>query len=1081
MVGFPLFMLLIFALTLFCSATLLFMIQPLVGKLILPLLGGTPEVWNTCMLFFQTMLLAGYLYSHLSTKYLGTKKQTILHMILLLIPFIFLPLSVNRSLIQGGINPVPGVLLLLLFSVGVPFFVISTSAPLLQKWFSSTDHPSARDPYFLYTSSNLGSMLALIGYPAIIEPSLRLGEQTFYWTIGYGLLVLLIGCCVYCLWRATPGELSYGYESPAQGNSSGAGSSTSSNFKESRSTSSNPRDPESVQVRQKQDQEEEDELPGQKAPVTMGRRLKWILLGAVPSSLMLGVTTYITTDIAAIPLLWVLPLALYLLSFIIVFAKVSHRAQAWIVALEALVVFCIGMTRVHPLVADSSNDMVHAIFWTVALALFVGCLAILWLRDGQLNHKAMILALPLLLLLVIFMMLSEIKPGILDTIALHLLTLFVVAMVCHGELAHDRPAPEYLTEFFLLMSVGGVVGGLFNALIAPLIFNSLAEYKVAMIVACLLLPPLLNEEKPTRFAVFIDMALCAVFFLTGLGLILIRLFENGLENSGLDFSQLLESRNQGGLWLTIAAIVGAGAWGFWRTIKPGEDDTWMNRLFDLLMPACLLVLVFGLILGCDSNMVSTRIRSLSSLEYVPISFSRLRLILMFGLPAILCYTCVERSVRFGLCVGALLLGAAFSTLFEEDILLQKRSFFGVLVVQKGIEDAGNYVTLLGRSQQMPTHRLTHGTTLHGKQFLDPEFRRTPLTYYHRTGPIGQIMELYNGGSFKPRTEISPNATMGLLPLTMIPDGTGISNSLAMALNSVSWGIIPADMPNIAVIGLGTGTMSCYAEEGQKFFFYDIDPLVRDIAQNPKYFTFWSDAKERGAKLQLFINDARLEIERQVSANAKLAREGKPPVHDLYKVLVVDAFSSDAIPIHLITKEALQLYLQMMQEDGIVCFHISNRYLNLEPVLARLAEELNLVAYINGHDRGSRRVFYTSEIYEVTNPGKTDSSWVMLARDKSYLDRLWKDTLKIQEQKRAFTRIRKMGTGSGVIASQLFPLSLIPDPTGLSTSVGMALNGACGAESPWLEANPYLYKEGTTPRKISTWTDDFSDLLSIFSW
>ncbi len=197
-------MLLTFALTLFCSATLLFMVQPLVGKMILPLLGGTPEVWNTCMVFFQALLLAGYAYAHASTKYLGIRKQSVLHLILLLVPFFFLPINLDTTLIRGGANPVPSVLLILLFSVGVPFFVISTSAPMLQRWFSSTDHPSASDPYFLYGASNLGSMLTLVSYPLLIEPVLALGQQKWVFAIGYGVLVLLIAGCAVCLWKATP-------------------------------------------------------------------------------------------------------------------------------------------------------------------------------------------------------------------------------------------------------------------------------------------------------------------------------------------------------------------------------------------------------------------------------------------------------------------------------------------------------------------------------------------------------------------------------------------------------------------------------------------------------------------------------------------------------------------------------------------------------------------------------------------------------------------------------------------------------------------------------------------------------------
>src|SRR6266851_118236 len=201
-------MLLVFAVTLFTSATLLFLVQPMIGKMITPLLGGTPAVWNTCMVFFQAILLAGYAYSHGTTAWLGVRKQAGLHLAILVVPFLFFPLAINKSLISGGEeNPIPSLLLLLTFSVGAPFFVVSTSAPLLQKWFADTDHPSANDPYFLYAASNLGSMLTLLGYPLVVEPNLTLKSQGMTWMIGYGLLVLLIGACAVYLWKFAPAAI----------------------------------------------------------------------------------------------------------------------------------------------------------------------------------------------------------------------------------------------------------------------------------------------------------------------------------------------------------------------------------------------------------------------------------------------------------------------------------------------------------------------------------------------------------------------------------------------------------------------------------------------------------------------------------------------------------------------------------------------------------------------------------------------------------------------------------------------------------------------------------------------------------
>ena len=200
--------LLLYSATMFASATLLFVVQPMVGKMILPLLGGTPAVWSTCMVFFQAALLGGYAYAHVSTAWLGVSpRQALVHLAVLAIPLGILPLAVDPSWLRvGGANPIPGVLLLLTVSVGLPFFVVSATAPLIQKWFSRTRHPEARDPYFLYAASNLGSMLALLGYPTLIEPRLHLrGEgwltQTRLWSLGYLVLSVLIALCALTLWR----------------------------------------------------------------------------------------------------------------------------------------------------------------------------------------------------------------------------------------------------------------------------------------------------------------------------------------------------------------------------------------------------------------------------------------------------------------------------------------------------------------------------------------------------------------------------------------------------------------------------------------------------------------------------------------------------------------------------------------------------------------------------------------------------------------------------------------------------------------------------------------------------------------
>jgi hypothetical protein len=196
---------LLFGVTLFVAAFLLFLVQPLFARLALPLLGGTPAVWNICVVFFQAALLAGYAYAHLGPAYLGVRRQALFHLLLLALPLLVLPIAIPAGWPHPStLHPALWLLGLLLAAVGLPFFVVAATAPLLQRWFAATGHPSAADPYFLYAASNLGSMLALLSYPVLVEPLLPLAEQSHFWTIGYGLLVVLLFACALALWRSPP-------------------------------------------------------------------------------------------------------------------------------------------------------------------------------------------------------------------------------------------------------------------------------------------------------------------------------------------------------------------------------------------------------------------------------------------------------------------------------------------------------------------------------------------------------------------------------------------------------------------------------------------------------------------------------------------------------------------------------------------------------------------------------------------------------------------------------------------------------------------------------------------------------------
>ena len=359
----------IFGGAIFVSAFLLFWLQPLFSKMVLPLLGGSPSVWNTAMMFFQLVLLAGYGYAHLLTHGIAKLRwQLAIHGAVVAGGLAFLPFAVSRGLVPptSG-SPIPWLFGLLAVSVGWPFFALSASAPLLQAWFARSGHRLSGDPYFLYAASNSGSLLALLAFPILLEPELTLAGQSMAWAIGYGVLFLALIAAGILLLR------------------SGAATAT------------------------------QEAAAAPVAATTWRQRLTWIVLAFVPSSLLLGVTTYITTDIASAPLLWVVPLALYLLSFIVAFA---HRA---------------------------------------------------WLKP-EWTLKAQAIGILVVAILVTLVLLFERGGSVLLVASVHLLTFFVTAVVCHTELARRRPGVEGLTEFYFCMSIGGALGGIFNALVAPLIF-----------------------------------------------------------------------------------------------------------------------------------------------------------------------------------------------------------------------------------------------------------------------------------------------------------------------------------------------------------------------------------------------------------------------------------------------------------------------------------------------------------------------------------------------------------------------------------------------------------------------------------
>jgi len=708
---------LFFAVTLFVSASLLFVVQPMFAKMALPLLGGAPSVWNTCLVFYQAALLAGYVYAHLSLKWLGPRRQAALHLALLCLPWVVLPIHIAQGwVLPPDVFPVFWLWLLLSVSVGLPFLIVSASAPTLQAWFAQTGSRSARDPYFLYAASNLGSLLALLGYPLVIESHLTLAGQTGWWAAAYGLLMALMAVCAVRLWRSSP-------VSPTVAEAA-------------------TREPEAGRV---------SDRP------TILRRLRWLALAFVPSSLLLGVNTHISTDLVAMPLLWVVPLALYLLTFVLVFARRSILPLPW-------------MVRAQP-------------YWIVVAA---GALA--WNADTP----TQLLSLGLL----------------------QLLAFFVTAMVCHGQLAADRPASSRLTEFYLWMSLGGVLGGLFNALVAPLVFSGVLEYPLMIAVACLLRPRPAAAKSPR--------------------------------------SLVREIAWPGAILLACVAAT-------WATRSEGPLAEW---------------------------------------RYANVPATKLALVVLAVVAAFLLR---HRPLRFGLGVAVLLAVSLWCGKGGLHVLHAERSFFGVSrVIRDPVWNA---------------NELKHGSTKHGVQILDTSERHEPLSYYHRKGPLGQIFQ-----ALEPRRPLA----------------------------------------EIGVLGLGAGTIAAYGQHGERITFYEIDPAVERIARNPEYFTYLADCR---ANVEVILGDARLSL-----------IHGAPRKFDL---LVVDVFSSDSVPIHLITREALQIYLQRLAEGGLLAIHISSRFLDLKPILGKLAEDAGVMARVR-EDSG------TSDL------GKDSSTWVVMARRAEDLLPLVKD-------------------------------------------------------------------------------------------
>ncbi len=718
-----------FSLLSLLSAFLLFQVQPVISKFILPWFGGSPGVWTTCMLFFQVVLFGGYSYAHALTR-LKPRTQWIVHSVLVLAALAFLPIAPGDFWKPtGSEEPAGRILLLLLGTVGLPYFVLSSTSPLTQVWF--TRAMPGKSPWRLYALSNLGSLAALLTYPFILEPRWDVTQQTWMWSGGFVLFALL------SLWLVKR------------------------------------------TLKAKADPHEEDQVPSEVCPVVegghlarWGLRFLWVLLPALASALLLAATNHVSQDVAVVPFMWVIPLSLYLLSFIICFEHERWYAS-WAWALPALgVLFIAALGKKLGLITEPMPNYNFTLGWSFA-AVFLAC------------------------------------------------------MVCHGELARLKPASSRLTEFYLLMSLGGALGGLFVSLVAPQIFDTYLEWPLCLlacfIVAWLALLGWVWRSSAKRLAItFCGIAL-------GLG---------GIHLLAVKYVPPLVEKKAWPQMLTEILVGMDKSFYEWVAKVPSTISTAMNNLADwqaqvVYAIAVIMVLCLAFLIYRHPRFTPQVITTVAALALALFSGYRIK----------------------------------SQTLLVDDRIERVRNFYGAVNVDEDWDDGldNTYRTL------------THGGIIHGMQNMGAAYREEPVTYYGHESGIGRALD-----TLKDR----PDARVG-------------------------------------IVGMGAGTTACYAMAGQGWRFYEINPEIPRLAR--KHFTYLADGEKRGARIDTVLGDARLMLEREPDQQ--------------FDVMLLDAFSGDAIPMHLLTKEAFAIYRRHMKPDGIIAVHVTNSYLALAPVVEKLAADI----------------------------------------------------------------------------------------------------------------------------------------------
>ena len=794
----------LFAATILLSAFLLFQVQPLIAKLILPWFGGSAAVWTSCMLFFQMALLAGYAYAHWLNDQ-PDSRQTKIHASLLALSFFSLPILPSARWKPTGIgDPLLHILGLLTATVGLPYFLLSSTSPLLQTWYSRANGGAM--PYRFFALSNAGSMAGLLAYPVLVEPYLTGRQQAWTWTIGYGTFAVV---CATVAWMARR----YHVEAPAAAVEAG---------------------------------------PAPSWP----ERLLWMGLAGCASALLLAVTNHLTQNVAAIPFLWVLPLSLYLLSFILCFDS-DRWYDRWLLG-------GLGALSLPGMAYSVSENGAEISGLAPAIAIFCSCA-------------------------------------------------FLLFMVCHGELARRRPAARYLTSFYLMVSVGGAAGGLLIAFAAPYLFNALYDLPVVISLTGFVLTWLVWRENkgaaetrpPVRASYQAAIIVAAVGAALGYG---------GALSGLADLIHLpLGDRLHGAIggwagfavggvfalvltWIRIR-LAEAGAGG-----EP-EKPTGFGGFRDA--PAIVglggLLIAYSLIRFVQGQFFGGR-------HFLSWPWDTWILLSLTALLVVYSLWRTRGSDDFRLVVFVIAFGIAFgisgflardtrNALRNSRVLA--RNFYGALVVYDSESDGA-----MG-----PYRILRHGTIDHGEQFLWPQNQRYPTTYYAHGSGVGLAIETLQRNG----------------PMT------------------------------VGVIGLGAGTLTTYARKEDHYVVYDINPLVLKIAHTQ--FTFLDNCLGRH---EVVMGDARLSLESEPSQQ--------------FDVLAVDAFSGDAIPVHLLTREAYQLYWRHLKPDGVLAVHVSNRYLDLGPVVAMGAAEMGKTARMVNFETDDRN-----------DKEESDSDWVLVTSRPGFFD------------------------------------------------------------------------------------------------